>query len=95
MVTTYTAKDIEILEGLSGVRKRPAMYIGGTDNNALHHLVNEIIDNSMDEVVAKYATTININLLCDNTINIFDLSSRSMFQINFRFSASTNWRLLH
>ena len=59
----YNASEIEILEGLEPVRHRPGMYIGGTDNNALHHLATEIIDNSMDEVVAKHATTINVNLL--------------------------------
>ncbi len=68
----YNASEIEILEGLEPVRHRPGMYIGGTDNNALHHLVTEIIDNSMDEVVAKHATTINVNLLDNNTINISD-----------------------
>ena len=68
----YNASEIEILEGLEPVRHRPGMYIGGTDNNALHHLVTEIIDNSMDEVVAKHATTIDVNLLDDNTINISD-----------------------
>ena len=68
----YNASEIEILEGLEPVRRRPGMYIGGTDNNALHHLATEIIDNSMDEVVAKHATTINVNLLDDNTINISD-----------------------
>ena len=68
LLYNYNASEIEILEGLEPVRHRPGMYIGGTDNNALHHLVNEIIDNSMDEVVAKFATTININLLNNNTI---------------------------
>jgi len=68
----YNASEIEILEGLEPVRRRPGMYIGGTDNNALHHLATEIIDNSMDEVVAKHATTINVNLLDDNTISISD-----------------------
>ncbi len=72
LLYNYNASEIEILEGLEPVRRRPGMYIGGTDNNALHHLVNEIIDNSMDEVVAKFATKININLLCNNTINISD-----------------------
>jgi Type IIA topoisomerase (DNA gyrase/topo II, topoisomerase IV), B subunit len=47
----YSAKDIEVLEGLAPVRKRPGMYIGGTDETAYHHLANEIIDNCMDEVV--------------------------------------------
>ena len=68
----YNASEIEILEGLEPVRHRPGMYIGGTDNNALHHLVTEIIDNSMDEVVAKHATTIDVNLVGDNSINISD-----------------------
>ena len=68
----YNASDIEVLEGLEPVRHRPGMYIGGVDNNALHHLVTEIIDNSMDEVVAKHANIIEVNLLGDNTINISD-----------------------
>ncbi len=72
LLYNYNASEIEILEGLEPVRHRPGMYIGGTDNHALHHLVNEIIDNSMDEVMAKFATKIKINLLCDNTINISD-----------------------
>ena len=49
--SNYTAKDIEVLEGLEPVRKRPGMYIGGTDVLAMHHLVSEVLDNSMDEVV--------------------------------------------
>ena len=69
---SYNASEIEILEGLEPVRRRPGMYIGGTDNNALHHLATEIIDNSMDEVVAKYATTISVHLLDNNTISISD-----------------------
>ena len=72
LLDNYNASEIEILEGLEPVRHRPGMYIGGTDNNALHHLAIEIIDNSMDEVVAKHATKININLLNNNTINISD-----------------------
>ncbi len=72
LLDNYNASNIEILEGLEPVRQRPGMYIGGTDNNALHHLATEIIDNSMDEVVAKHATTINISLFEDNIINISD-----------------------
>ena len=72
LLDNYNASEIEILEGLEPVRHRPGMYIGGTDNNALHHLATEIIDNSMDEVVAKHATTINVNLINDNTIIISD-----------------------
>jgi len=58
----YSAKDIEVLEGLEPVRRRPGMYIGGTDDKALHHLAAEVLDNSMDEVVAGYATQIEIHL---------------------------------
>ncbi len=72
LLDNYNASEIEILEGLEPVRHRPGMYIGGTDSNAMHHLATEIIDNSMDEVVAKHATTINVNLLDDNTISISD-----------------------
>ena len=68
----YNASEIEVLEGLEPVRHRPGMYIGGTDNNALHHLAIEIIDNSMDEVVAKHATIISVELTDDNTIIISD-----------------------
>ncbi len=72
LLDNYNASEIEILEGLEPVRHRPGMYIGGTDNNALHHLATEIIDNSMDEVVAKHATTIDVNLINDNTIIVSD-----------------------
>ena len=57
--SNYTAKDIEVLEGLEPVRKRPGMYIGGTDTAALHHLVSEVLDNSMDEVVAEHADKVD------------------------------------
>ena len=59
---TYSAKDIEVLEGLEPVRRRPGMYIGGTDENAFHHLAAEILDNAMDEAVAGHATTIEMTL---------------------------------
>jgi topoisomerase-4 subunit B len=58
----YTAKDIEVLEGLEPVRKRPGMYIGGTDERALHHLFAEVLDNAMDEAVAGHATRISVHL---------------------------------
>ena len=61
--SNYTAKDIEVLEGLEPVRKRPGMYIGGTDIVALHHLVSEVLDNSMDEVVAGHADKVEIKLI--------------------------------
>lgn len=70
--SNYSAQDIEVLEGLEPVRLRPGMYIGGTDKNALHHLVNEIFDNSMDEVMAGYASEIKIYLKEDGSIEISD-----------------------
>ena len=69
---TYSAKDIEVLEGLAPVRKRPGMYIGGTDESAYHHLANEILDNSIDEAVAGYSKEINVKLIGQNTIQISD-----------------------
>ncbi|MBT3765629.1 MAG: DNA topoisomerase IV subunit B [Rhodospirillaceae bacterium] len=68
----YSAKDIEVLEGLEPVRRRPGMYIGGTDEHALHHLVAEILDNSMDEAVAGHASRIELHLSADNTIRVSD-----------------------
>jgi topoisomerase-4 subunit B len=69
---SYNANDIIVLEGLEPVRKRPGMYIGGTDVNALHHLVNEIFDNAMDEAVAGYATVIEMFLYEDGSISVRD-----------------------
>lgn len=69
---SYTAEDIEVLEGLEPVRRRPGMYVGGTDENAMHHLVNEILDNSMDEAVAGHASKIDIELLADGSVIITD-----------------------
>src|SRR6185503_10571164 len=68
----YTAKDIEVLEGLEPVRRRPGMYIGGTDSYALHHLAAEILDNSMDEAVAGHATRIEIELASGDVLKIRD-----------------------
>ncbi len=69
---TYTASDIEVLEGLEPVRLRPGMYIGGTDEKALHHLPSEILDNSMDEAVAGHATRIEIELHANGGMTISD-----------------------
>ena len=68
----YTAKDIEVLEGLEPVRRRPAMYIGGTDERAMHHLVAELLDNAVDEAVAGHATRIEVNLGLDDTVTVRD-----------------------
>jgi len=68
----YTAHDIEVLEGLEPVRRRPGMYIGGTDEKALHHLFAEVIDNSMDEALAGHATFITVELGADGFLTVSD-----------------------
>ena len=68
----YSASDIDILEGLEPVRQRPGMYIGGTDSHALHHLVTEVLDNSMDEVMAGHAGRVTVELLSADRIRISD-----------------------
>src|SRR5690606_16486001 len=69
---SYSAKDIEVLEGLEPVRRRPGMYIGGTDERALHHLVAELLDNSMDEAVAGHANRIELVLEPGNRVVVRD-----------------------
>ena len=71
-IETYDAASIEVLEGLEPVRKRPGMYIGGTDERALHHLVAEVLDNAMDEAVAGFASRIEVELAADHTVTIRD-----------------------
>jgi len=68
----YTADDIEVLEGLEPVRRRPGMYIGGTDAHALHHLLAEVLDNSMDEAIAGHATWIELILNADGSATVRD-----------------------
>ncbi len=70
--STYSAKDIEVLEGLEPVRRRPGMYIGGTDENALHHLAAEVLDNAMDEAVAGHADFIEVTLEAGNWLTVRD-----------------------
>ncbi len=69
---SYTAKDIYVLEGLEPVRKRPGMYIGSTGVDGLHHLIWEVIDNSIDEAMAGYAKNIEVALLSDNKVRVAD-----------------------
>jgi len=69
---SYSAADIEVLEGLEPVRRRPGMYIGGTDTNALHHLFAEVIDNSMDEAIAGHATRIEVHLDSEGYLTVTD-----------------------
>ena len=68
----YSAKDIRVLEGLEPVRQRPGMYIGGTDDRALHHLAAEVLDNSMDEAVAGHATRIEVSLDAEGCLTVDD-----------------------
>src|SRR5205809_70072 len=68
----YTARDIEVLEGLEPVRRRPGMYIGGTDEKALHHLFAEVIDNAMDEALAGHASFIEVELSPDGFLTVTD-----------------------
>ncbi len=69
---SYTAKDIEVLEGLEPVRCRPGMYIGGTDEAALHHLLVEVVDNAMDEAIAGHASKITVIMNADGSITVMD-----------------------
>lgn len=70
--TGYDADDIQVLEGLVAVRKRPGMYIGSTSSSGLHHLVWEIVDNAVDEHLAKFCSKIDITLRKDGSVTVID-----------------------
>ena len=72
MEEKYGAKDIKLLKDIEAVRRRPSMYVGSTGPRGLHHLVNEVVDNSIDEVLAGYCKNVKVSIHPDNSISVID-----------------------
>ena len=87
----YTARDIQVLEGLEAVRRRPGMYIGSTDQRGLHHLIYEIVDNSVNEAMAGACERVNITIDKDNWVTVED-HGRGFPSISIRGPASLRSR---
>src|ERR1700740_2715581 len=85
---SYSARDMAVLEGLEPVRKRPGMYIGSTGTSGLHHLVWEVVDNSVDEAMAGYATRIDVSILKDGACKVVDNGRGIAVDINKQYKLS-------
>ena len=91
----YEANQIQVLEGLEAVRKRPGMYIGSTGSRGLHHLVYEIVDNSIDEALAGYCSQIDVEILPENIIKVIDNGSSFVVEVGLIKIADADTALIN